>query len=249
MAPNPMAITIEPARTASTEAGSAVLAVIPARGGSKRLPGKNIRELGGLSLLGWTARCARAAGLDEPLLTTDDAAIAAEGKRLGLSVPFLRPAALAADDTPTTPAILHALDRHCEAAGREPALIVLLQVTSPFRTPALVREGIDRLIATPGADALIAMKRLHVALGHVYRDAGGFAASVAPSAGEPAYVPSGALYVIRTAALRHEQGFMPPCCLILPHTGLATLDIDTAEDWALAEAAVAAGLARPAESP
>jgi CMP-N,N'-diacetyllegionaminic acid synthase len=239
----PEADTIEAARTAS------VLAVVPARGGSKRLPGKNIRRLGGLSLLGWTARCARAARLDAVLLTTDDAEIAAEGKRHGLSVPFLRPSELAGDDTPTTPAVLHALDRHCEATGREPALIVLLQVTSPFRAPALVREGIDRLVAAPGADALIAMKRLHVALGHVYREAGGFAEPVAPSATEPAYAPSGALYVIRTSALRREKGFMPPRCLILPHTGLATLDIDTAEDWALAEAAVAAGLARPADTP
>lgn len=233
---------------AGGHAAESVLAIVPARGGSKRLPGKNLRPLGGLSLLGWTARCAAAAGMPAPLLTTDDAEIAAEAKRHGYAVPFLRPRELAADDTPTVPAVLHALDRHREAAGRDPALVVLLQVTSPFRAPDLIREGIARLAGTPGADALVAMKELHVALGHVYRDERGFAAPVAPKSAERAYVPSGALYVIRTSALRREETFMPPRCLCLPHSGLSCLDIDTPEDWALAEAAVAAGLVRPAEA-
>lgn len=232
---------------AKAQGAESVLAVVPARGGSKRLPGKNVRLLGGLSLLGWTARCAAAAGLAAPLLTTDDAEIAAEARRHGYAVPFLRPPELAADDTPTAPAVLHALDRLRELTGRDPALLVLLQVTSPFRAPALVRDGIARLAGTPDADALIATKEVHVALGHVYCDAGGFLAAVAPRSAERAYVPSGALYVIRTAALRREGTFMPPRCLHLPHSGLSCLDIDTPEDWALAEAAVAAGLAKPAE--
>jgi len=234
----------EPARGAA--ASERVLAVVPARGGSKRLPGKNLRRLGGLSLLGWTARCARAAGLEAPLLTTDDAAIAEEGRRHGCTVPFLRPAALAGDDTPTAPAILHTLDWHHDEHGSDPGLLVLLQPTSPFRPPDLVRAGIDLLRRSPEADAVVAMKPLHVALGHVYCAAEGLAAPVIPGASETAYVPSGALYVIRPSALRREGTFMPSRCLVLPHTGLATLDIDTEEDWALAEAAVAAGLVAPA---
>src|SRR5918911_3014154 len=87
-----------------------VLGLVPARGGSKGVPGKNVRPLAGHTLLEYTARAARESGvLDRVILSTDSLEIADAGRRAGLEVPFMRPALLAADDTPMVPVIQHAL--------------------------------------------------------------------------------------------------------------------------------------------
>src|SRR5687767_15997783 len=109
-----------------------VLALVPARGGSKGIPGKNIRPLAGRTLLEYVARAAAESQVvDRVVLSTDDRAIADEGRRLGLDVPFLRPAPLAADDTPMLPVIEHAVES-LELGGWSPEIIVLLQPTSPL---------------------------------------------------------------------------------------------------------------------
>jgi len=88
-----------------------VLAIVPARGGSKGVPGKNVRLLGGRTLLEYTAAAARdAAVIDRIVVSTDSEEVAAAGRAAGLEVPFLRPAALAQDDTPMLPVIRHAID-------------------------------------------------------------------------------------------------------------------------------------------
>ena len=107
-----------------------VLVIVPARGGSKGLPGKNVREVGGISLVGRAVRAAQAAlrdlaGEARILLDTDSEEIAAEGRRHEAWVPFLRPATLAADDTPSMDNLLFALDR-VAAAGGSPEWVVVL---------------------------------------------------------------------------------------------------------------------------
>ena len=115
------------------EGGGGVLGLVPARGGSKGLPGKNARELAGRPLLAYTAEAARASGvIDRLVLSTDAADIAGAGRAAGLEVPFMRPAALAADDTPMLPVIRHAVDA-LAAGGWQPEIVVLLQPTSPLR--------------------------------------------------------------------------------------------------------------------
>ena len=109
------------------------LVIVPARGGSSRVPKKNVRRLGGFSQLEWTFDCAQKAGFDRIMLSTDDEEIAAEGFAIGYWVPFRRPAQLAESTTPTVPALLHALDWHKAQKARDPDVVVLLQVTSPFR--------------------------------------------------------------------------------------------------------------------
>ena len=90
---------------------SLVLGIVPARSGSKGVPGNNMRPLAGRTLLEYTARAARESGvLDRVILSTDSQDIADAGRRAGLDVPFMRPATLAADDTPMLPVILHALE-------------------------------------------------------------------------------------------------------------------------------------------
>src|SRR6185312_12148312 len=113
-----------------------ILGLVPARGGSKSIPRKNLAPLAGKPLLAWTADAALAARrLTRTVLSTDDVEIAELGRTLGLDVPFLRPAELAADATPMLPVMRHAADWFAARGGTVEA-VVLLQPTSPLRTAA-----------------------------------------------------------------------------------------------------------------
>jgi CMP-N,N'-diacetyllegionaminic acid synthase len=117
------------------------IGIVPARGGSKRLPRKNIRAIAGQPLLAWTAQAALASKLERVILSTDDDEIASVGRSQGLEVPFLRPLAIADDATPMLPVLAHLIE-WLEAAGTKPASIVLLQPTSPLRLPRHIDEAI-----------------------------------------------------------------------------------------------------------
>ncbi len=125
-----------------------VLAVVPARGGSKGIPGKNLRTVGGQSLVAWTAQVAKALPwVDRCLLTTDDPAIAQEGRRAGLEVPFLRPASLATDTASGVAVWQHAW-RAAEAHyATRFQVSVYLQPTTPLRHPAEVTRTVATLLA------------------------------------------------------------------------------------------------------
>ncbi len=110
-----------------------VVAIVPARGGSKRIRRKNIADCGGKSLLDWTANAALAsASLDQIILSTDDVEIADHGRELGLAVPFMRPDTIAEDAAPMLPVMRHVLD-WAEEEGATIEALVLLQPTSPLR--------------------------------------------------------------------------------------------------------------------
>ena len=118
-----------------------VLALIPARGGSKGIPDKNIRSLSGRTLLEYAVQAALASGaVDRIVLSTDSERIAAEGRRLGIEVPFVRPLELARDDTPMLPVVEHAVDV-LEQRGWIPEVVVLLQPTSPAPSPGPHSRG------------------------------------------------------------------------------------------------------------
>ena len=135
---------------------SRVLGVITARGGSKGVPRKNIRTVHGKPLLAWTAEAALSARrLSRVILTTDDEEIAETGRQYGLEVPFLRPAELAADDTPTLPVLQHAVAA-LEAAGARFDAVCLLQPTNPLRTAGVIDGCID-LLDMSGADAVVTL--------------------------------------------------------------------------------------------
>lgn len=217
------------------------LIVVPARGGSKRLPGKNLRRLGDRTLLEWTAHWIVRSELDLPvLLTTDDAAIAAEGRKLGWNVPFERPTELAQDDTTTVCTVLHALDWQKKYYGTDPDFIVLLQVTSPLRGAACLQQGVWLLKATPDADAVVGVTRLTHGLRAIYQKADhGFLAPISEAAKrehQDVFVPNGAFYAIRTAILRTDETFFPSRTTPLVMTGDCSVDIDTPYDWRVAEA-------------
>ncbi len=122
-----------------------VLALIPARGGSKGVPGKNLKEIGGRSLIARAVDAARQSGVcDHVLVSTEDAAIAQEAKRAGAEVPFLRPADLAADDTAMPPVIAHAIETYEEHIGHRVETLVFLEATVPFRRPEHITTAIAR---------------------------------------------------------------------------------------------------------
>ena len=132
------------------------LGLVPARGGSKGIPRKNLRTLAGRPLLEYTARAAlAAASLSRVVLSTEDEAIADAGRALGLSVPFLRPPELAEDETPTLPVVQHAL-RWLERHGESYDAVCLLQPTSPFRTSRTI-DGCVALLERSGADAVVSV--------------------------------------------------------------------------------------------
>ena len=134
-----------------------VLGLIPARGGSKGVPRKNVRLLNGRPLLAYTADAAFAAHrLTRVILSTDNEEIASVGRELGLEVPFIRPSILAQDDTPMLPVVQHAL-RTIEAAGPAYHAVCILQPTAPFRRPEDIDGCID-LLDRQSADAVITVR-------------------------------------------------------------------------------------------
>lgn len=119
------------------------LAVIPARGGSKGLPGKNIRTIAGKPLIAWSIEQALdCSGIDCVHVSTDDPAIAGVAKEYGADVPYLRPAELALDATPTEPVMTYALDWY-ERNGKNFDAVILLQPTSPLRFPGTLAAALS----------------------------------------------------------------------------------------------------------
>lgn len=131
-----------------------VLGVITARGGSKGLPRKNVTLLLGKPLIAYTAEAALASKrLSRRILSTDDEEIASIGTECGLEVPFLRPAELARDDTPTAPVLQHAV-KWLSAQGDTYDAVCLLQPTNPFRRPEDI-DGCIEMLQRTGADAVV----------------------------------------------------------------------------------------------
>ena len=127
-----------------------VLAIVPARGGSKRLPRKNLLPLGGRPLINWTIDSARNSGIcDEVLVSTDDKDIAEIARDAGALVPWLRPADLASDTASSAEVIAHALKWYEKERGNVD-VVLLLQPTSPFRSPASIRGAVLTYADQPG---------------------------------------------------------------------------------------------------
>lgn len=225
------------------------LAVVPARGGSKGVPGKNLRRVGGDTLL---SHALRAAGesrlLAATLVTTDDAAIAETAQALGASV-LKRPAALAQDETPMVPVLVHALEA-AEAQFEEVFdVVVLLQPTSPIRTGADIDRALARLADDPTVDSVIsvcAMDDVHPA--RMYQMGAEQTLEALDPALEqvnrqdlpPVYYRNGAVYAVRRTVLVEEGRIMGrrPGALVMPSAWLA--NVDDERDLIIADALVRA---------
>ncbi len=217
---------------------------MPARAGSKGIPGKNLRLLGGRSLIDYAARAARESGVvDRAVLSTDAEDIAAEGRRAGLQVPFLRPGSLAQDDTPMKPVIEHALASLAES-GFTPEIVLLLQPTSPLRTPAHLREAV-RLLRESRADSVVTVVELprHLSPDYVMRiDAGELKPFLAEGArvtrrqdARPAYVRDGTVYAFWARTLAEQGSIYGEHCVPLLVDAAHSITIDSQADWDAAE--------------
>jgi N-acylneuraminate cytidylyltransferase len=223
--------------------GRRVLGLIPARGGSKGVPGKNIRRLGGRPLLAWTVEAALAAtGLSTVVVSTDDGDIADAALAAGAEVPFLREPELATDTTPTMPVVLDALDR-LEADGRTFDAVCLLQPTTPFRPASLVDRAIQRFFAHD-ADSVVSVLQipfdhhpdwalLHDEHGVAHWATGGSEPPPRRQELRPAYHREGSVYVTRTSVLR--GGSLYGTRLLTVDVEGPTVNIDTLDDWDRAE--------------
>jgi len=223
-----------------------LLAIVPARGGSKRLPRKNILALGGRPLIDWSIRSALDSGLCvDVLVSTDDQAIADVAAASGALVPWLRPAELSTDTAGTAPVLAHALQWYEQQHGGVDA-VLLLQPTSPFRSVASIRGACDAYRAQPGPAAhpvvSVSPCTTHPAWSFYLADG-----ALAPCQGweplskrsqelPPAYALNGALYVIPAEDVRRSAPIVRPGVLPYVMTDAGeSLDIDTADDWAEAE--------------
>ncbi len=131
------------------------LAIIPARGGSKGLPGKNIKELCGKPLIAWSIEAGLSSKyLDEVMVTTDSGEIADVAQKYGAKVPFLRPTELATDTATTFDAVKHVIYFYKENLGQEFDYVVLLEPTSPLREQSDIDGAIERLLASE-ADSIV----------------------------------------------------------------------------------------------
>ncbi len=216
-----------------------VLIVIPVRGGSKRLPAKHSRLLRGHTLLERTNQAIRMSGLSAPcLLTTDDPEIAAAGQNLGWLAPFLRPASLSTDSASSVDAVLHAVDWYTKENGADPKLIMLLQTTSPLRSAAVLHEGVALLVNDESLEAVVSMTQVQTSPANVYTQlpTGHLQSLGQPDNHCPVFAPNGALYVIRTSSLRTHRTFVPPATRGILMSNAESIDIDTQQDWNMAEA-------------
>lgn len=224
-----------------------VLFLVPARGGSRRVPGKNLRTVAGIPLVGSAVRIARLAAATVPggphavVCSTDDTAIAAAAAAWHAEVPFLRPAELAGDAASSIDVALHALDA-LAGAGRRYRAVVLLQPTSPLTDPADVAAAVARFDET-GAP-VVAVAPAHPVAWHQEMDGTGILRGVDP--GDAGAVLTGAFYVIAPNELRSARRFVIPGRtrgFVVPPE--RSLDVDEEIDLTVADALARARPVRP----
>ena len=231
-----------------------ILGIIPARGGSKSIPRKNIKELGGKPLIAWTIEAAKASGvLDRAILTTDDDEIAEVGKRWGIEAPFMRPKELAEDKTPTLPVLQHAVRWLKENDGYNPDAVMLLQPTAPLRQLRHIQEAAE-VFKNSGADSVVSVVEIP---GHfspywaVIENGDGRAELFI---GEPirkrihrrqefpkkTFSHNGVIYLFKTELLfnQEEPSLYGDHVRLYPMEQKYSANIDHPEDWELAEIAI-----------
>lgn len=223
------------------------IAIIPARGGSKRIPRKNIREFCGKPMIAWTIKAAKATGLFAHIIvSTDDDEIAAIAQAWGAEVPFRRPAELADDHTATRPVVIHAIEQ-AERIYGPVEHVCWLYPAAPFIDPADIRAGYEAMIAAD-SDFAFSVTSFPSAIQRALR--------IAPTGRvemfnpefrktrtqdlEPAYHDAAQFYWGKAAAVKQDiptfAGNAVP--VILPRDRVQ--DIDTPEDWLVAERMFAA---------
>ncbi len=220
-----------------------ILGLIPARGGSKRLPGKNTMLLGGKPLINWTIESANGiAEICDLLVSTDSSEIAKVAKAAGAFVPWLRPSELATDQATSVDVALHALDWYEKEFSRLDGLL-LLQPTSPYRTRLTIQSGID-LFKKFNQKPVIGVSQAQTHPQWAFKQKGDLIVpfmenhKVGLPSQEltPAFSPNGLLYLVAPEYLRREQSFGGTGAIPCYTSSIKeAIDIDTNWDFELAE--------------
>jgi CMP-N-acetylneuraminic acid synthetase len=224
-----------------------VLAIIPARGGSKGIPRKNIRLLNGRPLIEFTCFAAlQSKCITHAIVSTDCDEIATAARAAGVDVPFKRPIALAEDHSPTMGVIQHAVRWLENHGGQRFDIIVLLQPTAPLRTATHVDEAVSKLIDGDG-DSVVSVTRVPA---HFHPDwqfridgarlrpwSGGAFADIPTrrQALTPSYTRNGAIYAFRRATLETSGSIYGERCTPYVMPNDVSVNIDTEDDWRMAE--------------
>ena len=225
---------------------SSVLAIIPARGGSKGVPRKNIKELAGKPLIGYSIDAAKEVSrLADIVVSTEDEEIAEVARELGADVPFMRPPELAEDLTPTYPVIMHVLSEMERLRGSEYSAVLLLQPTCPMRSAAHIDRALDMMTEEP-CDSVVSvvevsnvhpfrMKRLVGNRLINYIDQG--FEDMRPRQVLPkVYLRNGAIYLNTRASLFRHEALVGAHCLGMVMDEEESVNIDGPLDFVLAEA-------------
>jgi len=222
-----------------------VIAIIPARGGSKGLPGKNIRVLCGKPLIAWTIEKALKSGcLDVVMVTTDSPEIASIARDYGAAVPFMRPAELASDTASSYDVICHVLTHYRDAECREFDYTVLLEPTSPLRED----DDVDRMLFALDAnaddfDAIVTLGEVGEHPSIMKRLTGERIEPFCPELAQttrrqdnaPAFFPYGVAYVAKTPTLLRENTFYTHRCMGFPIRRYQNYEIDDIYDFLCVE--------------
>ncbi len=217
------------------------ICIVPARGGSKRIPRKNIREFLGKPILAYSIEAALESGLfDEVMVSTEDPEIADVARAHGANVPFFRSAENSTDMAMTAPVLIEVLERYA-AAGRLFDTTCCLYPTAPFVTPARLREACARLDSSD-ADGVVPVVRFSYPIQRALRMAEGRIEMFWPENYnrrsqdlEPAYHDAGQYYFLRTSALLVQRTLFPATALPIILGDADVQDIDSIEDWEMAE--------------
>lgn len=218
------------------------LAVFPARGGSKRIPRKNIKPFCGKPIIAWSIAAAHGSGcFDRVIVSTDDAEIAQVARDAGAEVPFLRPPELSDDHVGTIPVVRHAIE--CQAAiGEAPSLVCCIYATAPFLVADDIKRGLD-VLERSGSDFAFSVAKYPFPIQRAIRtDAAGRVSMFNPEHFqtrsqdlEEAYHDAGQFYWGLASAWRSAETLFGPASaavVLAPHR---VQDIDTPDDWARAE--------------
>lgn len=214
-----------------------ILAIITARGNSKRLPGKNIKPFLGKPLIAWTIKEAkRSKYIDRVIVSTDSGKIAQISKKYGAEAPFMRPKRIASDTADSNSVIMHALSWIKKNEENSPYdYFILLQPTSPLRKAKHINEAIIKIIDHPRADALVSVYEATnmSVLGRI--GAKGYLKHIRSKCNRKLFVINGAIYISKAAFFIEYRDFYKRNCLSFIMDKKDSVDIDTLADWNYAE--------------
>ncbi len=220
------------------------ITIIPARGGSKGIPRKNVRQLAGKPLIMHTLLHAKQTpGLDRIIVTTDDPEIAAISKQVGVEV-ILRPREISGDTATSESALHHVLDHLQESEGYEPDLVVFLQATSPLRKPQDIQNAIDTL-QREQADSLFSASRVH---GFVWRSTADTLSALTydptqrqrrQDFAETIWEENGSIYIFKPKVLKTYNNRLGGKIAVYPMDSLDSFQVDEPDDLELIETIVA----------